>query len=103
MRASFIVALLPVTGALAALLPRQGTEVPTATSSSSIPCPTTPANCASKLDGRLVCLNSRTWCWYIDTARYTPAFFPVDLDNACWTVGVLTHPVTMKTHNKTSL
>ncbi|RYC61221.1 hypothetical protein CHU98_g5001 [Xylaria longipes] len=80
MRASFILALLPATGALAALLPRQD---PTTTASSSIPCPTTPANCAAKLNGHLVCLNSRTWCLYTDTTRYTPAFFPVDLDNAC--------------------
>ncbi|KAI0490422.1 hypothetical protein F4859DRAFT_457992 [Xylaria cf. heliscus] len=83
MRASFIIALLPATSTLAAMLPRQDTEVPTSTTSSSIPCPTTPANCASKLDGILICLNSRTWCVYTDTARYTPAFFPVDLVNPC--------------------
>ncbi|KAI1747363.1 hypothetical protein F4782DRAFT_521378 [Xylaria castorea] len=88
MRASFILALLPATGALAAILPRQSTEAPptataTTTLSSTIPCPTTPADCASRLNGSLICLNARTWCMYTDTARYTPAFYPVDLNNAC--------------------
>ncbi|GAP84075.1 hypothetical protein SAMD00023353_0601500 [Rosellinia necatrix] len=89
MRASFILALLPATGAFAATLPRQEggapSDVPTATATSSpeIPCPTAPASCASRLNGHLVCLNSRTWCLYTDTTRYTPGFFPVDLENAC--------------------
>ncbi|KAI0205220.1 hypothetical protein F4808DRAFT_456217 [Astrocystis sublimbata] len=81
MRASLIISLLPAIGAWAAALPQQETKIPTATSSSSAPCPTAPTNCASKLDGHLVCLNSRTWCLYTDTARHTPAFFPVDLNS----------------------
>ncbi|KAI1745901.1 hypothetical protein F4680DRAFT_399544 [Xylaria scruposa] len=83
MRASFILALLPATATLAAVLPRQSTEAPTATTSSSIPCPTTPVDCASRLNGSLICLNARTWCMYTDTTRYTPAFYPVDLNNPC--------------------
>ncbi|KAI0196644.1 hypothetical protein EV127DRAFT_417235 [Xylaria flabelliformis] len=83
MKASFILALLPATAVLAARLPRQSTETPTATTSPSIPCPTTPADCASRLNGSLICLNARTWCMYTDTARYTPAFYPVDLANPC--------------------
>ncbi|KAI1166451.1 hypothetical protein F5B18DRAFT_79688 [Nemania serpens] len=81
MRASFILALLPATGAFAAMLPRQDAtsdEPPAA-----IPCPTTPDNCASRLNGHLICLNARTWCLYTDVAHYTPAFFPVDLESPC--------------------
>ncbi|KAI0867440.1 hypothetical protein GGS24DRAFT_293916 [Hypoxylon argillaceum] len=86
MRASFIFALLPATCTFAAMIPRQdstSSAAPSATSSPAIPCPTAPDNCASKLNGHLICLNARTWCLYTDTTRYTPAFFPVDLENPC--------------------
>ncbi|GAW12493.1 hypothetical protein ANO14919_018630 [Xylariales sp. No.14919] len=86
MRASLILALLPATIISAAMLPRQGaaySEDPTSTTSSDLPCPTTPANCASRANGHLICLNARTWCLYTDSTRHTPAFFPVDLDNPC--------------------
>ncbi|KAI8633260.1 hypothetical protein F5Y19DRAFT_471529 [Xylariaceae sp. FL1651] len=87
MKASILFALLSASSVFAAVVPQQDfhvraySDAPTSTTSSVIPCPTTPAECASRLDGHLICLNARTWCRYTDTARYTPAFFPVDLNN----------------------
>ncbi|KAI1192318.1 hypothetical protein F5X97DRAFT_104566 [Nemania serpens] len=90
MRASFILALLPAAGVFAATLPRQdatssSNEAPAApaTTEPAIPCPVAPDNCASRLNGHLICLNARTWCLYTDVTHYTPAFFPVDLESPC--------------------
>ncbi|KAI0388753.1 hypothetical protein F5Y17DRAFT_463403 [Xylariaceae sp. FL0594] len=87
MRASTVLALLSTaTAAVAGVVPKPGpggSPTSRATSDDSIPCPTTPTDCSSRLNGHLICLNARTWCNYVDTTRYTPAYYPVDLVNPC--------------------
>ncbi|KAI1505394.1 hypothetical protein F5X99DRAFT_367841 [Biscogniauxia marginata] len=86
MKTSVLLALLPaVLAAPNVMVARQDTTTTTSatTTASDLPCPITPANCAEREDGHLICLNSAVWCRYTDPARHTPAFFPVNLTAPC--------------------
>ncbi|KAK6859655.1 hypothetical protein PG995_003291 [Apiospora arundinis] len=49
-----------------------------------LPCPTNPPNCASKLDGHVICMAGGVWCRYTDaSAHWTPGFFPINYAGPC--------------------